>query len=81
MNKLKLFVLLVSLVAFGALLAACAMPTPQVVERVVVVTPTPEPEARKLEIFHWWTAPGEREAADAMFAALKAAYPDIEVIE
>ncbi len=47
----------------------------------VVVTPPPPPEERKLEIFHWWTAPGEREAADAMFAALKAAYPDIEVVE
>jgi glucose/mannose transport system substrate-binding protein len=47
----------------------------------VVVTPTPEPKAKQLEIFHWWTAPGEREAADAMFAALKDAYPDIEVVE
>jgi glucose/mannose transport system substrate-binding protein len=37
--------------------------------------------ARQLEIYHWWTAPGEREAADAMFAALKDAYPDIEVVE
>jgi glucose/mannose transport system substrate-binding protein len=38
-------------------------------------------EARKLEIFHWWTAGGEREAADAMFKALKAKYPDIELVE
>jgi glucose/mannose transport system substrate-binding protein len=36
---------------------------------------------RHLEIYHWWTAPGEREAADAMFAALKEAYPDITVDE
>ena len=36
---------------------------------------------RQLIIFHWWTAGGEREAADAMFAALKLKYPDIEVIE
>jgi glucose/mannose transport system substrate-binding protein len=57
--------------------------TPQVKEVVttVVVQPTPEPVQKKLEIFHWWTAPGEREAADAMFAAYKAAYPDITVIE
>jgi glucose/mannose transport system substrate-binding protein len=47
----------------------------------VVVTPEPTPEERKLEIFHWWTAPGEREAADAEFAALAAAFPDIEVVE
>lgn len=38
-------------------------------------------EARKLEVFHWWTAGGEREAADAMFKALKAKYPDIELVE
>lgn len=38
-------------------------------------------EARKLEIFHWWTAGGEREAADAMFKALKAKYPDIQLVE
>lgn len=51
------------------------------VVKEVVVTATPEPVEKKLEIFHWWTAPGEREAADAMFAALKDAYPDIEVVE
>ena len=57
--------------------------TPQVKEVVkeVVVTATPEPEQKKLEIFHWWTAPGEREAADAMFAALADKYPDIQLVE
>ncbi len=57
--------------------------TPQVKEVIttVVVQATPEPKQKKLEIFHWWTAPGEREAADAMFAAYKAAYPDITVVE
>ncbi|MGD0728326.1 MAG: hypothetical protein ABSB63_22650, partial [Spirochaetia bacterium] len=38
-------------------------------------------EERKLEIIHWWVGPGEREAADEWFKALKAKYPDIEVIE
>lgn len=57
--------------------------TPMVTEvvREVVVTPTPAPEAKQLEIFHWWTAPGEREAADAMFEAFKNANPDAEVVE
>ncbi|MBN2550762.1 MAG: extracellular solute-binding protein [Anaerolineales bacterium] len=57
--------------------------TPEVKEVVkeVVITATPAPVKQKLEIFHWWTAPGEREAADAMFAALKNNYPDIEVVE
>ena len=49
--------------------------------QIVVVTAAPAPAEKKLEIFHWWTAPGEREAADAMFAALKAAYPDITLVE
>ncbi|MEX0766005.1 MAG: ABC transporter substrate-binding protein [bacterium] len=38
-------------------------------------------EARRLEIFHWWTAGGEREAADAMLKAFKDKYPDVEVVE
>ncbi|WP_322806761.1 ABC transporter substrate-binding protein [Thermanaerothrix sp.] len=53
--------------------------TPEV--REVVVTATPKPEERKLEIFHWWTAGGEREAADAMFKAFKDKYPDVEIVE
>lgn len=51
------------------------------VVKEVVVTPTPEPAEQSVEIFHWWTGPGEREAADAMFSALADAYPDIEVVE
>jgi glucose/mannose transport system substrate-binding protein len=46
-----------------------------------VVTATPEAVASKLEIFHWWTAGGEREAADAMFEALHAKHADVEVVE
>ncbi len=53
----------------------------EVVEKEVIITPTPEPMASQVEIFHWWTGPGEREAADAMFSALADAYPDIEVVE
>jgi glucose/mannose transport system substrate-binding protein len=57
--------------------------TPEIkeVEKVTVVTATPEPKEQKLEIFHWWTAPGEREAADAMFAAMNAAYPEVTIVE
>jgi glucose/mannose transport system substrate-binding protein len=78
--------------ALSMILSACAPATPAptaapaqpqtvVQTQVVVVTATPQPAEKKLEIFHWWTAPGEREAADAMFAALKAAYPDIKLVE
>ena len=38
-------------------------------------------EERKLEIFHWWVGPGEREAADEWFKALHAKHPEVEVIE
>jgi glucose/mannose transport system substrate-binding protein len=38
-------------------------------------------EERKLEIFHWWVGPGEREAADEWFKALHAKYPEVEVVE
>jgi glucose/mannose transport system substrate-binding protein len=53
----------------------------QEVQVPVVVTATPVPAEKKLEIFHWWTAPGEREAADAMFAAFANQYPDVTVVE
>lgn len=79
------------LTALGMILSACGTPAapavapaePQTViqTKIVLVTAIPQPAEKKLEIFHWWTAPGEREAADAMFAALKAAYPDITLVE
>jgi glucose/mannose transport system substrate-binding protein len=74
----KVFSILCMLLLFSMIMGACA---PQKVEVIKVVTATPEPKEKKLEIFHWWTAPGEREAADAMFAALAAAYPDIKLVE
>ncbi|WP_430505743.1 ABC transporter substrate-binding protein [Haloparvum sp. PAK95] len=32
-----------------------------------------------LEIVHWWTAGGEKEALDALLSGFKEAYPDVEV--
>ncbi len=56
--------------------------TPVVKEVIqTVLVPVEEEKPTQLEIFHWWTAPGEREAADAMFAALKDKYPEITVVE
>ena len=58
-------------------------PTPEPAQE----TPTepaqepPQTGGQELEIYHWWTAPGEREAADEMFDALAAAYPEIQVNE
>jgi glucose/mannose transport system substrate-binding protein len=86
MTKKILHNLIALFVATATLLSACgSIPTPvtmvptQTVEAQVVVA-TPEPPKRQLEIFHWWTAPGEVEAADAMFAALENAYPYTDVI-
>lgn len=63
------------LMIVSLLLTACTAIAPQ------AGAPATEAGGRQLEIYHWWTAPGEREAADAMFAALKDAYPDIQVVE
>jgi glucose/mannose transport system substrate-binding protein len=65
----------------GAAAPATVVITQEVPGPVQIVTPTPGAEARKLEIFDWWTGPGEKEAADAMFKALKDKYPDIEVVQ
>ena len=88
MTRKMLYSLIALLVATATVLSACGpVPTPvtivetREVEVPVVVTATAEAPAKQLEIFHWWTAPGEREAADAMFAALNTAYPDIELVE
>ena len=88
MSKKMLFLLVISVLIAGVVLAACA-PPPAATEKPAesekpAATQAPAEEGgakRQLEIYHWWTAPGEREAADAMFKALKEAYPDIEVVE
>lgn len=68
----KLGVLMTGILVLSLVLTGCtALPA---------AAPAAE-AAQQLEIYHWWTAPGEREAADAMFAALKDAYPEIEVVE
>jgi glucose/mannose transport system substrate-binding protein len=36
--------------------------------------------AGKLEIFSWWTSPGEVEALNALYGAFRASYSDVEVI-
>src|SRR5512139_4098339 len=57
--------------------------TPEVKEvvKTVVVQATQPPKAKELVIFNWWTGPGEREAADAMYKAFNDKYPDIKIVE
>ncbi len=84
MSKKRLLILMVGVLILGLALAACAVPQTGGGEEGAAPTQAPAKEEgakRQLEIYHWWTAPGEREAADAMFKALHDAYPDIEVIE
>ncbi len=86
MTRKTPYSLMALFVAIVTLLSACGpAPTPVIIvqtqEVPVVVTATPEHTKRQLEIFHWWTGPGEVEAADAMFAALYNSYPDIEVVQ
>lgn len=71
----KISIGVTGLMILSLILGACTAVQPQ------TTAPTTGTGARQLEIYHWWTAPGEREAADAMFVALKDAYPDIEVVE
>jgi glucose/mannose transport system substrate-binding protein len=53
--------------------------TKEVIETYVVeITPI---ATKKLEIFHWWTSPSQRETVEAMFRAFKTRYADVEIIE
>lgn len=54
--------------------------TPVVKEVEKIITATPVPEAQELLVFNWWTGPGEREAADAMYKAFNDKYPDIKIV-
>jgi glucose/mannose transport system substrate-binding protein len=82
MKSKKLGLLIALLLIVSMILSACAQPKATPTKKAEKAQPTQQAKAeRKLEIYHWWTAPGEREAADAMFKALKEKYPDIEVVE
>jgi glucose/mannose transport system substrate-binding protein len=85
-----------SLLMLGAivigLLAACAAPTPEIVEVTRIVTekeevevpvevPAEREEAPVLEIYHWWTSGSEQAAMDALIAVHLENYPDVTVLE
>lgn len=67
------------------LLSACQSPTP--VATVVqpsatpMLMPTETAGQQQLEVFHWWTAAGEREAAEAMFRVFSSQYPQVTVVQ
>ena len=43
-------------------------------------TATEAPKAKKLEMFSWWTAGGEADGLNAMYAVYKTANPDVEIV-
>ena len=55
--------------------------TPEVRIEEKIITATPEPEKQELIVFNWWTGPGEKEAADAMYKAMNDAYPDVTIVQ
>ncbi|RPJ40701.1 MAG: extracellular solute-binding protein [Chloroflexi bacterium] len=65
----------------AATMAATEAATPAVTQTQAAGAVPGSEATGQLEIYHWWTAPGEREAADAMFAAFNDKYPNIEVME
>lgn len=75
--------------AVGAgLLAACAAPSAPATQAPAKPTEAPKPGATaapaaaggKLEIFSWWTSPGEVEALDALYAVYKRQNPNVEIV-
>lgn len=93
----KIFNLIALLSLFALVVSACApapvaTQPPQIIVQTqivagtpvvkeVVITATPEPVQQQLIIFNWWTGPGEREAADAMYKAFSDKYPDIKIVQ
>jgi len=43
--------------------------------------PVKPPEENKLTIYHWWTAGGERQAIDALYAVYKNDNPGVEIFD
>jgi glucose/mannose transport system substrate-binding protein len=43
--------------------------------------PPTKPEEKKLVVYHWWTAGGEREALDAVYALYRKYNPGYEIID
>ena len=66
-HKNRTVMLIVSLLAIAAMLAACP------------ATKAPA-TTNKVEMFSWWTAGGEADGLNAMYAIYKQKYPNVEII-
>ena len=69
-----------SLTAGLLILSACSKKeSPTDKEKVAAEPIVAKPTVTQVEVFSWWTGPGEQEGLDAMIAAFKAKNPGVEV--
>lgn len=72
-RKTRVLTVILTLGLLSALLlAACAPTQPQ--------APAGQAPSSKLEMFSWWTAGGEADGLNAMYAIYKQKYPNVEII-
>lgn len=78
LRKSRLLTILLTLGLLSALLlAACAPTQPQA---PAAQQPAAQGPTGKLEMFSWWTAGGEADGLNAMYAIYKQKYPNVEII-
>lgn len=71
-RKTRVLTVILTLGLLSALLlAACAPTQPQ--------APAGQAPSSKLEMFSWWTAGGEADGLNAMYAIYKQKYPNVEI--
>jgi glucose/mannose transport system substrate-binding protein len=66
---------------FVAILVVLSMIAGPVSAPLDVAAKAPEPQAKELVIYHWWTAGGEREAMNKIFEWFNKKNPDIKIVD
>ncbi len=80
MKKAIYSLLLVFFLVFGVIASGCiSSGTTTKTSATSTATKSGAPEQNVLEIYHWWTAGGEKEAIEAVFKKFKEKYPNIEI--
>src|SRR5450759_3186088 len=77
------WLMILSLVVIVMLaLAACAAPTaaPAPTTAPAAATTAPAAATGNMEMFSWWTGPGEADSLAAMFAVYKQKYPGVNIV-
>ena len=71
-RKTRALTVVVSLILLTALLLTACVPAPAPAAKA--------PATNKVEMFSWWTAGGEADGLNAMYAIYKQKYPNVEII-